>query len=257
MLSSPCYAAGTYMTLPANRVQIIALLFSIAVHVSGIGVAFLYLTDTRKASHTAPVDVHQLTIELIQAESKVEPEPEPKPEPIRKPEPVKKTEAVTQPVSKPVIKTVATAESIPKIPEKHKTEKKPQSKSSTKPVRENIQRKKIIASSPVKAAEKTLAKAPIAEAQNVDYFSLLQARIESRKYYPRSARKQGIEGNVDASFRLFKDGEVRDITTSGAHRLLNHAASQAIKKSLPFPAPPDSIDLPKTIHFSMHYDLKR
>jgi protein TonB len=233
----------------------IALLFSIAVHVSGAGVVLLYLTDTRKASHTAPVDVRQLTIELIQAESKVEPEP--KPEPIRKPEPVKKTETATKTVSKPVIKTVATAKSIPKIPIKHKTEKKPQSKSSTKPVRENIQRQKNIASSSVKASENTLAKVPLAEPQNTDYFSLLQARIESRKYYPRSARKQGIEGSVDVSFRLFKDGEVRDISTTGAHRLLNHAASQAIKKSLPFPAAPDSIVLPKTIHFSMHYDLKR
>jgi protein TonB len=239
------------MTLPANRVQMIALLFSIAVHVSGAGVVLLYLTDTRKASHTAPVDVRQLTIELIQAESKVEPEP------IRKPEPVKKTETATKTVSKPVIKTVATAKSIPKIPIKHKTEKKPQSKSSTKPVRENIQRQKNIASSSVKASENTLAKVPLAEPQNTDYFSLLQARIESRKYYPRSARKQGIEGSVDVSFRLFKDGEVRDISTTGAHRLLNHAASQAIKKSLPFPAAPDSIVLPKTIHFSMHYDLKR
>ncbi len=253
MLSSP--ATGIHMTLPANRVQMIALLFSIAVHVSGAGVVLLYLTDTRKASHTAPVDVRQLTIELIQAESKVEPEP--KPEPIRKPEPVKKTEKITKPVSKPVIKTVAKAKSIPKIPIKHKTEKKPQSKSSTKPVRENIQRQKNIASSSVKAIENTLAKVPLAEPQNTDYFSLLQARIESRKYYPRSARKQGIEGSVDVSFRLLKDGEVRDITTTGAHRLLNNAASQAIKKSLPFPAAPDSIVLPKTIHFSMHYDLKR
>ena len=251
MLSSPGSATGIHMTLPANRVQMIALLFSIAVHVSGAGVVLLYLTDTRKASHTAPVDVRQLTIELIQAESKVEPEP------IRKPEPLKKTETATKTVSKPVIKTVATAKSIPKIPIKHKTEKKPQSKSSTKPVRENIQRQKNIASSSVKASENTLAKVPLAEPQNTDYFSLLQARIESRKYYPRSARKQGIEGSVDVSFRLFKDGEVRDITTTGAHRLLNNAASQAIKKSLPFPAAPDSIVLPKTIHFSMHYDLKR
>ena len=251
MLSSPGSATGIHMTLPANRVQMIALLFSIAVHVSGAGVVLLYLTDTRKASHTAPVDVRQLTIELIQAESKVEPEP------IRKPEPVKKTETATKTVSKPVIKTVATAKSIPKIPIKHKTEKKPQSKSSTKPVRENIQRQKNIASSSVKASENTLAKVPLAEPQNTDYFSLLQARIESRKYYPRSARKQGIEGSVDVSFRLLKDGEVRDITTTGAHRLLNNAASQAIKKSLPFPAAPDSIVLPKTIHFSMHYDLKR
>lgn len=228
-----------------------ALLFSIAVHVSGAGVVLLYLTDTRKASHTAPVDVRELTIELIQAESKVEPEP------IRKPEPVKKTETATKTVSKPVIKTVAVSKPVPKTPVRHRTETKPQSKSSTKPVRENIQRQKNIASSPVKAAEKTLAKAPLAEPQNADYFSLLQARIESRKYYPRSARKQGIEGSVDVSFRLLKDGEVRDITTTGAHRLLNHAASQAIKKSLPFPPAPDSIVLPKTIHFSMHYDLKR
>jgi len=243
------------MNLPADRVQIIALLFSIAVHVSGVGVALLYLVDTRTASHTAPDDVRELTIELVQAESKIEPEP------ISKIKPVPKTEEATKPVnkptSKPVINTVATAKSAPKTPYKHKTEKKSLRKISTKPVNEKIQRQKTIASSPVKAVENTLAKVPLAEPQNADYFSLLQARIESRKYYPRSARKQGIEGSVDVSFRLSKDGQVRDISTSGGHRLLNHAASEAIKKSLPFPAPPDSIVLPKTIHFSMHYDLKR
>ncbi|MDX2477089.1 MAG: TonB family protein [Gammaproteobacteria bacterium] len=231
------------MTSTASRVQVMALLFSVAVHLAGAGLALIVIPDTKSASHTAQVATRQITIELIQSQS--EPEPEIAPEPIKKSTPE------TQ------VKPLAVAKTTQRSIQKTKPEKKKIRKKAAKPNKESIQRKKNIASSPFKAKQKSVAKNPATESVIVNYFSLLQAHIESRKYYPRSARKQGIEGQVEVSFRLLKNGAVDEIQCNGAHRVLTNAASRAIKKSLPLPVPPSVIDLPKTIHFSMHYDLKR
>lgn len=237
------------MDFSTARVQLIALVFSIAVHLAGAGLAEIYKSEPRKASHTAPLDTLQVTFEQVQSQPRLEPEPVTKPEPEKEPEP--------EPEPEPIIKPVPVAKPQPKTPDKPKPEKKAVSNTRPKQTNESVQRQKKIASSPVKAIEKTVALAPVADAHRIDYFSQLQAYIESRKYYPRTARKQGIEGRVEVSFTLMKNGEASDIHCSGAHRLLNHAASRAIKKSLPFPVPPDDIVLPKKIHFSMHYDLSR
>lgn len=231
------------MDFSTARVQVIALLFSIAVHLAGAGLAGIYKSEPRKASQTAPLDTLQVTFEQVQSQPRLEPEPVTKPEPEKEPE--------------PVIKPAPVAKPQPKIPDKPKPEKKAVSKTRAKQTNESVQRQKKVASSPVKAIKKTVALAPVADVHRIDYFSRLQAYIESRKYYPRTARKQGIEGRVEVSFTLMKNGEASEIHCSGAHRLLNHAASRAIKKSLPFPVPPDDIVLPKKIHFSMHYDLRR
>ena len=233
------------MDFSTVRAQVIALLFSIAVHLAGAGLAEIYKSAPRKASHTAPLDTLQVTFEQVQSQARLEPGPVTKPEPEKEPEP------------EPVIKPVPVAKPQPKTPDKPKPEKKAVSKARPKQTNESVQRQKKVASSPVKAIKKSVALAPVADVQRIDYFSQLQAYIESRKYYPRTARKQGIEGRVEVSFTLMKNGEASDIHCSGAHRLLNHAASRAIKKSLPFPAPPDDIVLPKKIHFSMHYDMSR
>jgi len=217
------------MIISADRALIFALSFSLAVHIAGSGLATILQSDSRKASHTAPVDLFQVTLQQIEscpkpvvvATSVQKANPLPAPKPVRKP------------VPKP---------RIAKKPEK-------------KPVSESIERQKRIASSFVKANEKSVAK-QAAESQKVDYFSQLQAHIEACKYYPRAARKQGIEGKVEVSFQLLKDGDVRDIKSSGAHRLLRHASTRAIKEALPLPKPPDSLAMPTNIRFSMHYDLK-
>ena len=237
------------MDFSTVRVQVIALLFSIAVHLAGAGLAEIYKPDPRNASHTAPLDTLQVTIEQVQSQARQEPEPVTKPEPEIEPEP--------EPEPEPVIKPVPVAKPQPKTPDKPKPEKKKPSKTRIKQTKESVQRQKKVASSPVNAINKSVAIAAVADVHRIDYFSQLQAYIESRKYYPRTARKQGIEGRVEVSFTLMKNGEAIDIHCSGAHRLLNHAASRAIKKSLPFPGPPDDIVLPKKIHFTMHYDLRR
>ena len=238
------FSAGTGMTSSADRTLIFALSFSLAVHAAGTGLVTLMQTDSRKASHNAPVDLFQVTLQQLESLPAVEPEPVIKPEPITRPKPVLVSKSVQQakplPVPKPVRKP------LPKP--------RPVKKPEQKKISESIERQKRVASSDVKAKESSVAKQAL-ESQKVDYFSQLQAHIEACKYYPRAARKQGIEGRVEVSFQLLKNGDVKDIKSSGAHRILKHAATRAIKEALPLPVPPDSLAMPANIRFSMHYDL--
>ena len=236
---------GTGMTSSIDRPLIIAMSFSLVVHLAGSGLVTILQPDSRKASHTAPVDIFQVTLQQIESLPPVEPEPVKKPEPITRPEPVVVAESVQKPKPLPVAKPVQKPVSRPRAT------KKPEKKT----VSESIERQKRVASSPVKSQQRSVAK-EAAASQKVDYFSLLQAHIEACKYYPRAARKQGIEGKVEVSFQLLRNGDVSDIQTSGAHRLLRHAAARAIKEALPLPKPPDSLAMPANIRFSMHYDLK-
>ncbi len=226
-----------------------ALFFSLVVHISGSGLITILQPDSPETSYTAPVDLFQVTLQQIESLAPNEPEPVKKIEPALKPEPVLVAKSVQQakplfipePVQKPVRKSV---------PEPRIT-RKPQKK----PVSEKVERQKSIASSAVKAEQRSVSRQDSAS-QKVEYFSLLQAHIEACKYYPRAARKQGVEGRVEVSFQLLKDGGVKNVHSSGAHRLLKHAATRAIKAALPLPKPPDSLETPANISFSMHYNLK-
>ena len=233
------------MTFSADRALVFSLFFSLAVHLAGSGLATILQSDSPKASHTAPVDLFQVTLQQVESLPPNEPETVKEPEPITRPKPVVVAESVQKakplPVPKPVRKPVAK----PRIAKK----------AEKKPVSEKIERQKRVASSPVKAKEKSVAMQAV-ESQKIDYFSQLQAHIEACKYYPRAARKQGIEGRVEVSFQLLENGDVKNIKSSGAHRLLKHAATRAIKEALPLPKPPASLAMPVNIRFSMHYDLK-
>lgn len=222
-----------------------ALSFSLVVHIAGSGLVTVLQPDSRQTSHTAPVDLFQVTLQQVESLPPNAPETVKEPEAITMPKPAVVAEFAQKSMPLPVLKPVR--KSVPKPRIAKKAEKKPAS--------ESIERQKRVASSPVKAKEKSVAIQTV-ESQNIDYFSQLQAHIEACKYYPRAARKQGIEGRVEVSFQLLKNGGVRGIKSSGAHRLLKHAATRAIKEALPLPKPPGNLAMPANIRFSMHYDLK-
>jgi len=70
---------------------------------------------------------------------------------------------------------------------------------------------------------------------------LLIGEIRGRKTYPASARKLGIEGEVHISFRVFSDGQFRDISANGKQErltILERAAVELIRNASPFSLPP-------------------
>jgi protein TonB len=88
------------------------------------------------------------------------------------------------------------------------------------------------------------------------YLARLLAHIDSHKFYPRSARRRGQEGDVHVTFYLLQDGGIRTLDISGGSRQLREAAERAVQDSLPLPLPPASIKLHEQVSFSMQFRLK-
>jgi protein TonB len=88
------------------------------------------------------------------------------------------------------------------------------------------------------------------------YLARLLAHIDSHKFYPRSARRRGQEGDVHVTFYLLQDGGIRALDISGGSRQLREATKRAVQDSLPLPLPPASIKLHEQVSFSMQFRLK-
>ena len=99
------------------------------------------------------------------------------------------------------------------------------------------------------------AAAATASAQET-YLARLLAHIDSHKFYPRSARRRGQEGDVQVVFYLLQDGGIRALEISGSSRQLREAAQRAVQTALPLPQPPASINLNEQVSFSMQFRLK-
>jgi periplasmic protein TonB len=66
---------------------------------------------------------------------------------------------------------------------------------------------------------------------------LVRRHLERFKFYPESARRRGIGGNVDVGFRLTAGGHVAQvrITASSGYALLDEAAEAIVARAVPFP----------------------
>jgi protein TonB len=223
----------------SNRAYFLALFISVLVHVAVAGLIYLLQqTDAQQASSTAP----QVKLEVI----------------LEQPE----TQAAAVADSKPPESTPPQLESVPRQqaarpkPEKKKPVVPEQVVPDSSPRQQQLQRRQRIASSPTRAPQVSKTAHDVSQLMQADYFSRLQAHIESHKYYPRAARKQGITGVVEVEFQLDERAQVSRIQCSGGHRLLRHAAQRAIDRASPLPEPPAELSLPIDIRFTMHYTLK-
>jgi len=67
---------------------------------------------------------------------------------------------------------------------------------------------------------------------------LLRDHLESFKFYPASARRRNIEGDVDVGFTLTHNGTADQVTVlhGSGHAVLDHAALETVHRAQPFPA---------------------
>jgi len=88
------------------------------------------------------------------------------------------------------------------------------------------------------------------------YLSRILSMIQSHKHYPYSARRRHIEGDVQVSFMIGRQGQISDLHITGGSSALRSSTRLAIEDSLPFPVP--SAILPQSMHsqFVMQYRLK-
>ena len=87
------------------------------------------------------------------------------------------------------------------------------------------------------------------------YLSSIMAHIEQHKWYPKAARRRGIEGEVSVRFTLHPDGSARELVVKNGSPLLLTAARQAVEKAIPMPKPPAAVDCPLECEFRMRFSL--
>ncbi|MDQ6971481.1 MAG: TonB family protein [Mariprofundaceae bacterium] len=65
----------------------------------------------------------------------------------------------------------------------------------------------------------------------------VRSRLERFKHYPSSARRRGIEGAVDVSFRLNGNGRAEDmqLMSGSGYSILDDAALSTVRRAEPFP----------------------
>jgi TonB family protein len=90
------------------------------------------------------------------------------------------------------------------------------------------------------------------EALRKGYSSQVWRRIVDAKFYPRTARKQEIEGKPVVEFELRSDGQLMNylIVRSSSNKILDKAAIDAVKNASPYPGIPKLLKL-NSIRFNL------
>ncbi|MBC8285221.1 MAG: energy transducer TonB [Nitrospinae bacterium] len=84
------------------------------------------------------------------------------------------------------------------------------------------------------------------------YSSQVWARVANAKFYPRIARKRGMEGKPVVEFELRSDGQLMNyfIALSSSSKILDKAAMDAVKNGSPYPDIPKPLKL-ESIRFKL------
>jgi protein TonB len=149
----------------------------------------------------------------------------------------------------------------PKPPEpKPKPQPKPP---EPRPVKKNVPVEKIPVSEPEPEQVTDTAPAPVetagdpreAEQARSHYLGQLLAHIEEHKFYPRAARRRGVQGVIQVSFLLHENGQVSALMLEDGHEVLRKAAEEAVQAALPLPQPPSDVACPLRVSFGMEFKL--
>lgn len=209
-----------------RRDSIIAVTVSLLLHL----ILFVQLSANANSSQAqAPQLSTRVSLNLM-------PPPQQPPQPVKAEQPKPKPKPKLEPKATPKVK-----EKPPEKVEEIKPEPElvPEQVVATK-VAEQIQRENGNDNATIKK----------------EYLKNLLTHIEGHKYYPSSARRRGMEGNIEVSFELLSNGTFRDLKTSGGPLILRKAAEQAITKALPFEMPPPEVNCPIYVSYVMQFELR-
>lgn len=208
------------MILNEKQIRLSTLVFSALLH----GALFVQLTNQTASSQAqAPTVATRISLNLL---------PQPK-------------------QHQQVVKDVAPPKPKQKQPEKRKPKKRKviKQKKEVKPV----VREKAVAPKVARDVQRHLSDNYAQVKQR--YLSNLLIHIEGYKYYPMTARRRGIEGSIEVSFRLLEDGNISHLTAGNGPSILRRAAKSAVDQALPLPVPPPEIKCPLQISYSMQFQL--
>lgn len=88
------------------------------------------------------------------------------------------------------------------------------------------------------------------------YLRTLFAHIEAHKFYPPSARRRQLEGQVRVAFTIDASGGISDLQVAEGHPQLEEAARQTVRSALPLPLPAGGVTLPFSLSYRMDFRLR-
>lgn len=147
-------------------------------------------------------------------------------------------------------KVVVIEDVKPQPVKKKKTRKKVTKKIKQQPVVQQAMAKEV-------AKEVKRDKSELKRQVRQSYLDYVLSYIEGHKYYPHAARLRGIEGSIQVSFELQKDGSIRELSAHGESIKLRRAAKGSVNRALPLPACPKEVDCPIRVNYAMQFQIKQ
>ncbi len=165
----------------------------------------------------------------------------------------------TPPKPKPKPKTKKIKKIVKKI--KRKVKRKKIFKKEIKTVKTQIKSeenltKKMVFKKVIKPLKEISSNKNVKREIKKEYFNVNRSKIyeaiERVKKYPPLAKRLRIQGKVKVKFTLLPSKEIKNIKTSNAHKILQRAAKDTIKKALPyFPKPSRKVDITLFIEYRL------
>lgn len=176
----------------------------------------------------------------------VEPIPE---EPVPEPEEVVEKEIVEEVIPEPIV------EKIVEKPATKVVKKKPKPKK--KVIKKKIVKKKTAKKKKRKTASRQTSskQSQSTPAQKNKFWNALRKKIDKHKFYPRIAKKRGMEGTVKVKFTILRNGKVGKISVDGP-KIFHNSARNAVKKAFPIDVKKAPISFPASINLKLRYQIR-
>jgi len=240
-----------------------SLIYSISIHIAlGLLIATVYMKQDSKHEVYSLVDLQSIQLCAPPAEKPCKQKKDkPQKQSIETKKVHKSVKKVKKPrvekkiipVKRPAVKQVAILE--PEVKKPLEKVLKPQEK-KTEPVEETRVSKTQVQEVENTSSVVTVSEPAISsEAQYMqDNIALINALIKKNLFYPRLAKKRGLQGKAMVSFTLNLEGEVIDIQALGVlSSILKKSAIKTVQKaSNSFPHPKEVLALRIPIVYKLH-----
>jgi len=176
------------------------------------------------------------------------------PEVIKEPQPIEEEKVVEEVIPESIVKPQpplprpVIQKPVPKkLKEKPKTVKK---KPKEKP------KKRVHKKKPVKKSTRASSQKSQANPNTVSKFhQKIRKKIDQNKFYPKIAKRRGMQGTVEVSFTILRSGKVSDIRIKGP-KVFHSSVRHAIESAFPISVKSVPVSLPATIHIPLRYQIR-
>lgn len=227
-------------------------------------VAFIYYTQSHHfvSSEEPKESVIKMSLSQFVPEVVTPPEPKVKKvvEPVVKPEPVieKEVEVEKEVIPEPIAEKV-TPEVVEKVEKKKPVKKEKKTKTHKKQIKKKTSKnkalKKRISKNKTSKQQASKQQNHSSKAEKNRFWNALRRKIDSHKFYPRIAKKRGMEGIVKVKFTILANGNVGHITVKGPN-IFHNSAKNAVKSTFPISVKKAPIALPASINITLRYQLR-